>query len=318
MSIVRWPKSPVGKVSLFLLFYMSTVDFVWASSELNHPPMTLDQMATELRLKNPQLEQANQNYLAAKAIVPQVTAPNNPQVGLIETPMTKSPFHISSSQGFSYTLSQSFPFPGKKRLAGEIAEDYAEFTNTQTQGIYLQLLAQLKTGFYLLLVAQKQLAVSQENIQRLEEVKQISKIRYANNAAAYVDYLNAQVAQSSAENDLFALKRQTDTIRQGLNTLIGRNPNQPLSISGDLPFQSLPKLSINELEDSALAHHPTVQGSLFQIRAAQKNVELAKKSYYPDFQVIVTKISDNPPYGLSGNSYGAEFDILLPTWFLTK
>src|ERR1700693_3009637 len=84
------------------------------------PVMGLDELAEELRLNNPQLKQAEQNYIAAKAIVPQVTAWNNPQIGLIENPIPGSPVNVYKSEGFSYTLTQSFSFPGKKSLAGDI------------------------------------------------------------------------------------------------------------------------------------------------------------------------------------------------------
>jgi outer membrane protein TolC len=77
------------------------------------PAMSLDELMEQLRLNNLQLKQAEQNYIAAKAIVPQVTAWNNPQVGLIENPIPGNPGNMNKSQGFSYTITQSFSFPGK-------------------------------------------------------------------------------------------------------------------------------------------------------------------------------------------------------------
>ncbi|HTH94064.1 MAG TPA: TolC family protein [Rhodocyclaceae bacterium] len=280
--------------------------------------MGLNELLDQLRQNNPQIEQAQQQQIAAQAVVPQVTAWDNPIVGLVQGPMQSSPFRFGASQAFSYTLTQPFKLFGKKRLAGEIAQSQADVAGAQITFTRQQLEAQLKTTFYQLLAYQDQERISQDNLQRLEQIKRISKVRYANNAAAYTDYLNAQVAQSSAQNDLFALEKQVDTTRQTLNMLIGRNPGQPLTIKGDLPSDAARVPDLDELTTLTLQRNPALQGSASQVTAAEKNLEYAKKAYLPDFQVIFTRYSDNPPWGFYGNNYGLELDVTLPTWFLTK
>ena len=60
-------------------------------------------------------------------------------------------------------------------MAGDIAEDQANIAKTQENGLYLQLLAQLKNVFYQLLVLQRQSKMNEDNIQRLEQIKQLQK-----------------------------------------------------------------------------------------------------------------------------------------------
>ena len=304
-------------LSLFFSPYICVAQPADTSSDV--PTMSLDELAEQMKQNNPQLKQADQNYLAAKAIVPQITAWNNPQVGLSQNPLPGSRLYPGQSQEFSYMLTQSFTFPGKKRLAGDIAEDQANIVKTQENSLYLQLLAQLKNVFYQLLVLQRQSEVNQDNIKRLEQIKQVAKVRYANNAAAYVDYLNAQVTQSSAQNDEFALQRQIDTARQTLNALIGRNPLMSLKVKGNMSVQNLPKKSLEEIENLAIENNPQVKSSALQINAANKGVDLAKKQYLPDFQIVLTGNSNNASWGFKPvSNYGVEFDIVLPTWFFTK
>ena len=304
-------------LSLFLLPHICMGEH--ADTTLDVPAMSLDELVDQMRQHNPQLNQAGQSYLAAKAVVPQVTAWENPQVGVSQNPIPGSHLYPGQSQAFSYTLTQAFSFPGKKRLAGDIAEDQASIVKNQESSLYLQLLTQLKNVFYQFLVLRHQSEVNQDNVKRLEQIKQVAKVRYANNAAAYVDYLNAQVAQSSAENDEFALQRQIDTSRQTLNTLIGRNPLMPLKVKGDMSAQHLPKQSLEEIENLAIENNPQVKGSAVQIDTANKSVDLAKKQYLPDFQVILTGNSNNASWGFKPiSNYGVEFDIILPTWFFAK
>ncbi|MDE2598038.1 MAG: TolC family protein [Rhodocyclaceae bacterium] len=280
--------------------------------------MTLPDLLRLAEEANPQLEQARQLHSAAKAVVPQVTAWSNPQVGIVQTPIPGSPFRLGASQGSSYTLTQPFQLFGKKQLAGEIAEAQADVAGAQVTFTSQQLQAQIKNTFYQLLAYQHQERISQDNLSRLEQIKRISKVRYANNASAYVDYLNAQVAQSSAQNDLFALQRQSDTTRQTLNTLIGRQPFQPLEIVGDLTGQTQTVPGLDKLTELTLSKSPTLQASASQVSASEKGVELARKGYLPDFQVIFTHYSDNPPWGWQGKNYGLELDVIMPTWFLQK
>ncbi|MGA2090552.1 MAG: TolC family protein [Endomicrobiales bacterium] len=307
---------PLVFIATVFLFSQKT----FAAPDSQIPPLSLGELTEQLHLNNPQLKQAQQNYFAEKAAIPQATALNNPQLGIIESPIPPNSLLIDQAAGLSYTLTQSFSFPGKKHLAGRIAEAQADIAQTVVDALSLQLIAQLKNDFYQLLVLQEQSEINQENIQRLEQIKQIAKVKYANSAAAYVDFLNAQVSKSSAENDQFALQRQIDTARQTLNTLVGRDSLTPLTVKGELPDTKLPQKSLAELETLALVNNPQIKSSSLQIRSSSKGLTLAKMSYVPDFQFILTNASDTSPwgYGELGNNYGVEFDLVLPTWFLSK
>ncbi|WP_238587383.1 TolC family protein [Cupriavidus sp. IDO] len=283
------------------------------------PGFSLWELSEELRANNPQLIQARALYQAAKATVPQIAAPNNPQVGLIWGNLPKnSPLALARAESFSYTLTQSFPFPGKKALAADIANTQAESLDAQRDALFLQLYAELSTSYFQALSQKAQLDVLRLNLKRLEQVKQVARIRYANNAAGYVDYLNAQVAQSSAQNDVFGLERQYDNALKNINALIGKNPEFPLELRPDASAVRLPPVPLPELEDTALREHPNVRASRFQVEAAEKGVRLARKAYLPDFQIIGTFNGSNPPLGFKPASYGIEFDVIIPLFFFTK
>jgi len=178
--------------------------------------MDLRQLWNELKINNPQLSSLRESYLSAKATVPQIAAPANPQVGLVWSGMpVNSPFALGGanapsqqypggiSSNNSISVAQPFQFPGKKSLAADIADTNAEALLASSESTYLQLGAQLSTLYYNALASQKQLQVLKESVVRLEMIKNVAKARYANNAAAYVEYLNAQVAQSAAQADQF-------------------------------------------------------------------------------------------------------------------
>ena len=284
-------------------------------------PMGLMELWNEARANNPQLIQMREAYLAAKAVGPQLAAPNNPQVGLVwtNTP-TNSPLALGTAASGSYTLTQSFPFPGKKSLAAAAADDTAESMSAQNDNAVLQLASQLANAYYTALAAQKQLMALKESVLRLEIIKNVTKARYANNAAAYTEYLNTQVAQSSAQADQFSMERQLQVAIKTINTLIGRDPRESLLLSEEPMFQKLSAPTLIELETQAETNHPLLRGSQLQLESARKQLKLAKMAYLPDFQIIGTSFTQRGALADSNPStgYQFEFDIVVPLFFFMK
>ncbi len=293
-----------------------------------NPPKEMDlrQLWNELKLNNPQLTALRENYLSAKATVPQIAAPANPQLGLVWSGMPpNSPLGLGTAGSVpnsnnSISIAQPFQFPGKKSLASEIADTSAESLLAQSESSYLQLGAQLSTLYYSALATQKQLQVSKEMVARFELIKNVSRARYANNSAAYVEFLNAQVAQSAAVADQFNLEKQLQLAYRNINQLIGRDPREKIVLSGNVQqaIRSVPTLI--ELENFAESSHPLLRSSQLDVDAARKGVSLAKKAYLPDFQVIGSSYTPRGPFASNNGAlyYQFEFDIVIPLYFFMK
>ena len=297
--------------------------------------MDLRQLWNELRINNPQLSSLRESYLSAKATVPQIAAPANPQVGLVWSGMpANSPFALGGanapspnnpggggiSSNNSISVAQPFQFPGKKSLAADIADTNAEALLASSESTYLQLGAQLSTLYYSTLAAQKQLQVLKESVIRLEMIKNVAKARYANNAAAYVEFLNAQVAQSAAQADQFNVERQLQVGINNINTLVGRHSREKLVLRGDVRRATNGVPTLVELEDYAESSHPALKSSALQLDAARKGVTLAKKAYLPDFQVIGSSYTPRGPFASNNGAvfYQLELDLIIPLYFFTK
>ena len=292
------------------------------------PPREMDlrQLWNELKLNNPQLTALRESYLSAKAVAPQIAAPANPQLGLVwsgippNSPLGLGNAGNAGSANNSISIAQPFQFPGKKSLASEIADTSAESLLAQSESNYLQLGAQLSTLYYNALSAQKQLQVSKEMVTRFELIKNVSRSRYANNSAAYVEFLNAQVAQSAALADKFNLEKQVQLAYRSINQLIGRDPREKIALSGNVQqaIRSVPTLI--ELENYAETSHPLLRSSQLDVDAARKGVSLAKKAYLPDFQVIGSSYTPRGPFASNNGAlyYQFEFDIVIPLYFFMK
>ena len=184
----------------------------------------------------------------------------------------------------------------------------------------MQLGAQLSTLYYGALSAQKQLQVLKETVVRLEMVKNVAKARYSNNSAAYVEFLNAQVAQSAAQADQFNVERQLQVALNSINTLVGRHSREKLVLRGDVRRAMNTVPTLVELEDYAESSHPALKSSALQLDAARKGVTLAKKAYLPDFQVIGSSYTPRGPFASNNGAlfYQLELDLIIPLYFFTK
>ena len=159
-----------------------------------------------------------------------------------------------------------------------------------------------------------------ESVIRLGMIKNVAKARYANNAAAYVEYLNAQVAQSAAEADQFNVERQLSVALNSINTLVGRHSREKLILRGDVRRALTGTPTLVELEDYAETIHPALKSSALQLEAARKGVDLAKKAYLPDFQVIGSSYTPRGPFSANNGAlfYQLELDLIIPLYFFTK
>jgi outer membrane protein TolC len=282
---------------------------------------TLPDLVSELKRRNAQLEQAHDAYLAAQLQVPQAKSLPAPQVSLLEQANTGGPFDFNrSSEFFAYpTFSQPFLWPGKRALAGDIAAAQADVTGRQYDSLLIQLVAQLQLNFYQLIALENQRHFMAEDVQRLQEVKEVARVRYANNAAAYVDFLNAQVAVGSLDNDRFAIDRQIQSAREQINILVGHASQTPLAVRDTAASAHLPAQPLAELIALAQRTNPRIAGGASQIEAADKSLALAEKAFRPDFALSVgaytDPLLDHPE---SSRLYSVGVTVNLPTWGYEK
>jgi outer membrane protein TolC len=282
---------------------------------------TLPELIAELKSGNPQLEQAHEAYLAAQLQVPQVSSLPAPQVSLAEQANTGGPFDFKSSADFfAYpSFTQPFLWPGKRGLAGEVAGAQAEVIGRQYDSLVIQLVAQLQLNFYQLIALQSQRHFMDEDLQRLEQIKDVAKVRYANNAAAFVDFLNAQVAVGTLYNERFGIDKQIQSAAEQINTLVGHASQTALVVRDTASAPHLPAQPLAELIALAQQTNPRIAGDAAQMEAANKSLALAEKAFYPDFALSVGAYTD-PALDRPDSTrlYSVGVSVNLPTWGYEK
>ena len=160
------------------------------------------------------------------AEVPQARALDDPELSITQWSIPSN-FNLSRTDETWYGLSQAFPFPGKRRLRGRVAEAGAQAAEQDSYAAVRAIRARVKTTYARLYRAQRNIATHLEHQALLQELIQIALARYGVGEAPQQESLKAQVELSSLHTSLLALEQEQQSLRIELNTVIGR-PDDPL------------------------------------------------------------------------------------------
>lgn len=283
------------------------------------PAWTLSQLLEELKRNNPQLRSAQGTARATQYGVEPARAPDNPTFSVTQDPVRNNPFAVGTSEGMVWSLSQNLPWPGKRRLSGAIVQAQADGNKAQAESLQVQLIGQLKTAWFAWQENQAQTRLSRTQLERLEQIKQITRLRYAQNAAAYADFINAQVTEAQVRTDLLGQERLAQTLTAQINSLVGQPAGTPLllPVQDLVPERAVPGLE--SLREAVLARNPALKASLFAVEGARRSVELAELGSRPDFNLALSFKSATPPWGfVNTESFGISLGVTFPLYFGRK
>lgn len=249
-------------------------------------PLSVQAAIEEALERNPELLAARKAWEAALRRPPQARALDDPELS-VQTwgvPL-RDPVSLRRANPNILGLRQSLPFPGKRRLKGEIAADEARVTEAQYQAKVRELIAQVKKAYYDLALAEKTLRLEQEQLEIVKQLLKVAEIRYAVGQVPQQDVLRAQVEQSDRLNMLIMAGQERRTTEAHLNTLLNRPPGSPLGRLQDPEGVTLLE-RLEPLTQRALTARSELAGAQAAIQKAARARILAEKNRtLPDFMV---------------------------------
>lgn len=246
----------------------------------------LSGLVEELVQQSPALQAARRSVDALEGlVVPARTLPD-PSV-TIETmgnllPPTLQTGDPSSARVIRF--SQEIPFPGKLNLRAQIVSAQVDLQWWKYEELRRELIAELKTAYYDLFLAQKTAEVVEKTRALLQQFADISAARYKVGQAAQQDVLKAQVEVSKLLDRLAVLHRDQETARAKINSLLFRKPESPLTARAELKRPNLDS-SLDQIYEKVVAANPQVRARRKEIDRSELQLALARKDRYPDFEV---------------------------------
>ena len=264
----------------------------------------------ELEEANPEIKAARERWEAARAVVPQVQTLPDPrlQFGYQRMPM------MEPVQGAMYGIGQEIPFPGKLKLKGEVAQREADRIEQEYAAVRLRLLARLKEAYLDLHFVHDAIDVVERNKVLLMQFEKTAKSRYAVGQAAQQDVFRAQVEISRVMDRLAVLDQQKESLHAAINRLLNRPPDGPLGAPEEIHVTML-TLSLPQLNQRAEEFSPILHASAKGVERGEQAVALARREYYPDFDVSALGIRNDR---INDNGYQVMVGIRIPLYYTTK
>ena len=267
-----------------------------AVTALAEEPLSLAVLIAEALEHNPEILRASQTWEAAKTKPPQENALPDPmlQVGFERNPVLVREFiggHQLTEPGMlermnmlSIGLAQEFPYPGKRRLRGQIAEKNAAGAGAELRAVQRSLEAQLKLAYYDLAYSYQALEVVNSTHRVLADFEATTRARYRVGKGTQQEVLKAQVELSVLIQRRLVFENEREAASTQLNGLLNRPPEASLGRPDTLP-PPRPLPSLETLFSLARDHNPLLQRRQREVEAAQLQVALMKKEYRPDFNL---------------------------------
>jgi outer membrane protein TolC len=308
--------SQMAKVIFF--FFVVFVPFI-SQAQPGKVQLKVDQLIDEALQNNPEILAAKKKWEIFKEKAPQAFALEDPMLGfgIINLP-TDFSFKDEDMTMKEISISQKLPFPGKRPLMREMAEKEAEAVFSEIQGKVHQIIKDVKASYYELSHTYRTSEIVERNKKILEDFAKIAEARYAVGEGIQQDLLKAHVEVSKMVDELIMLGQRKKSIEAKLNALLNRPPEAPIGEPEPFVFRKFP-YSIEELQKMALEVNPTLNGMKKMIEAKQKAYALAKREYYPDFNLkFAYGQRDNGPEMKRKDMLSGMVEINIPIFYKSK
>lgn len=248
----------------------------------------LAELLAEAEKNNPQIEAARRGWQAAKQVPTQVSTLPDPQFTLQHLSVgSPRPFAGYTNSDFAYIglgVTQDIPYPGKLRLKGEIAKREADVSQQQVESARRAVLAEVKAAYFQLAYLSKTLAILESDGELLRQVEQAADARYRSGMGTQQDVLQAQLQKTKLVRDIAMHHLEVGKLEAQLKQFLNRPQDSPDIEPADLAETALLQ-TYDELLAAAKAQNPELAAAQKMIEKQSLQVDLARKDFYPDFNV---------------------------------
>ena len=251
-------------------------------------PTPLAALVKEAQRNNPQILAARRAWQAAEQVPSQVSTLPDPQVTVQNvsagTPIPFWDYDTVQMTFLGLGVSQALPYPGKLRLRGEQARRQASSLGDRFETVRRSIAEQVSITYDHLSYVQKTLEILARDEALISRIEKIADARYRVGQGNQQDILKAQLESTRLERDVTEARRELGTLEARLKQLLNRPP-----ASADLVAETLIETPLPYTSDELLAQvrngNPRVSTERQIVRSRSVGVELAKKDFYPDFNV---------------------------------
>ena len=246
----------------------------------------LTTLVAEALANNPEIQAARRERDAAQQRISPAGALDDPmlEAGVLNLPTRSLRFDREDMTMKMIGLSQRLPYPGKRGLREEVAAKDAETIGYGAQETVNRVVRDVKTAYFDLGLTLEMTKLVEKNKLIVEQLLLITEGRYSAGIGRQTDVFKAQTQLSKMTDELIKLARERQTAEAELNRVLGRSATvaapepEPPQLREEI-------LSLESLRETALTQRPQLRALQSIVSKNDKAIDLARKDYYPDFDV---------------------------------
>jgi len=208
-------------------------------------------------------------------------------------------------------LTQTIPGFGKRSLRAQRAGQEADAAWQELRTAARTMVRDVKAAYFDCYYLGRALAVTEENLQLMKSLEEVTLTRYETAAAGFTDVIKVQTERDKLKNELADLQDQRSVASARLAAQLGLPADATLPLPTQLTEAPAPTADWAALVST---NHPELESLQTLADAEATSARLARRSYFPDFMVGVNFMI--MPAADGGNDYDQSLvaGITLPLW----
>ena len=200
-------------------------------------------------------------------------------------------------------VQQLFEIAGKRGYRIESAAFGTQSADANFEDAIRQLSFTLKEAYYRVQLAQRRLALAEENRDRFSRIMEVNTIRFKKGYIAEVDLIRIRLQVVDFQSQVIESIQEAESARADLRQLLRLSPLTKLELTTDLDYRRV-NPDIGKLRSVALEARPDLRGKRATYSQREADLKLAKAYRYPDvtigagFAVQGARGPDNPQMGI--------------------
>lgn len=286
--------------------------------------LKLEQIIDEALSENQQLKAAEAELKAVRAKVGPAAALDDPILGITAKNFPEDTLSSKESgmTGVEVSLSQKLPFPGKRGMLRAAASHLAEANRELLEQKRWELKSAVTKAYYELYLAvqKEELLKAQRTI--IRQVLAATRNQYSLGKLPQAAVLNLQVEEAKLLEELLKAESEIKIELNELSHLLGHTEEHLSARPAGINRSSLDLATWSEAKivDLVLNNSPRLKAMAQELKAQDADLSYAKRSYLPDFQLMVGYTFREPTRtDVEGKDFvSAGVGISLPIWAGSK
>src|SRR2546428_3692247 len=267
-----------------------------AGAQESRAVLTLEDAVQRAGQHNPTLRAKEREHASTRA--------NEITAGLRPNPTASYTAEQLGSAGVSpqhtVALSQTIETGGKRRRRIESARAATRVSEFELADVRRQVIAQVKKAFTDVLTAEAAVRLASENLQGLDEVERLNRLRVEKGEIAELELLRIQTQRFAFERDLADARQAVQVAKIALSTALGPGAvAREFDVAGDLTFRDL-ALDPQDLLQQSLERRADVRAAEAGRAKARADVNLARANAWWDVapQLQYQRIGPDNTFGV--------------------